>query len=116
GRRPSVVYSSFLFNPAIAMAVMLPALEGERLVGLAGKKALPARRLHDNIGRGSAAIGLSRRNRSFDTEHLVDAAVDTLVDGLEILDGQTLKAAILGFRQRHDLPGDVVRVAERNAE
>src|SRR5690606_24511524 len=113
---PSLSYSPDLLNSAVAMGAMLLAGEGAGLVGLASEEALPAGGLHDDIGRRRAAIGLARSDRGFDGEHLVDAAVDPLVDELEVFDGESFETAILLLGQGHDLPGNVVGIAEGNIE
>src|SRR5690606_12056621 len=98
----------------LAIAVAVAAADLDLLALFAGEVFLPARRLCRHIlGRG-AAIALAGGYRGLDAQHLVDAAVDALVDRLEVLNGEAVEAHALLFGQGDDLAGDVVGFAERD--
>ena len=55
-------------------------------------------------------------NRILDPEHVVDALVDARLDSLHGVERQVFEGASAPLRLRHDAPGDVVGVAERDVE
>ena len=116
GERERLAQAPISGNTTIAMAAMLFRSDRARLMGFAGEGRLPARGLGQHIGRGGATIGGAGGDRGFDGENLVDAAIDAVIDELEILDGQALEPASLLLGHGNDLPGNVMGVAERDVE
>src|SRR5690349_8154238 len=75
---------------------------------------LPPCRLRQHIFRRGPAIALPRPHRALDAQHLVDAAVDPLIDLLEVLDGESVEWNALRLGELDDPSGDLMGLAERN--